>query len=133
MRQLFIRQPLPGMNDIIHQCERSPFAWASTKKKWAQVIALYAREQRFQPISGPADYALEFIEPNRRRDPDNFIAGGCKVIFDALQLAGLLENDGWKHVLSISTSWRVDAKKPGVKVVVVEGAMREAAGKERVA
>lgn len=119
-RTLWIPMPLPGLNDIIGESSRSHHGWNRLKQKWGRTVVLYARAQGFETIQTPAHFELEFIEPNRRRDPDNIISGGCKVILDALVQAGLLSDDGWDEVASILPSWRVDSEKPGVRVTVRE-------------
>lgn len=117
-RSLWIPAPMPGLNEIIAACERSPYAWGKIKKRWSATVKLYAIQQRFDPIPGPAHFAIELVEPNRKRDPDNVLAGALKITLDALRMSGLLQNDGWKHILSISPSYRVDKLRPGVRLTV---------------
>jgi len=117
-RLLWIPAPMPGLNEIISAAERSPHAWGNLKKRWSSIVALYALQQHFPAIEGPAHFWIELVEPNRKRDPDNILAGALKIIFDALQGSKLLRNDGWNHVLSISPTWRVDKLKPGVLLTV---------------
>lgn len=111
---------MPGLNELLTAALNNRHTYGSMKKKWGGVVALYARSQGFMPIGGPAHFEIECVEPNRRRDPDNLVGGAQKVIFDALQEANLLENDGWEHVLSISSSWRVDKGRCGVQLTVRE-------------
>ena len=59
-------------------------------------------------------------EPNKRRDPDGFCAGGAKVVIDALKTAGVLDNDGWRHIVGLRHTWSVDATRPGVLVTITE-------------
>ncbi len=108
---------MPGMNEIIALAKRSHYSYNAEKRKWAKVIQLYALEQGFQPITEPAFFEFEHLEPNRRRDPDNLAGGAQKLAFDALQDAGLLRNDGWEHVLGISHTWKV-SEEVGVKLTV---------------
>lgn len=58
-----------------------------------------------------------WAEPNTRRDPDNFCAGGRKVVLDALVRAGVLPGDGWKHVAGWCDEWLVSSE-PGVSVTL---------------
>lgn len=111
---LWIPGVMPGMNEIIAACERSPYTYAKMKKKYGQDVALRALSQQFK-IPGPAHFTIECVEPDRRRDKDNVLAGALKITFDALRHAGLLENDGWAHVLSIIPHFSVDRDKPGVR------------------
>jgi Holliday junction resolvase RusA-like endonuclease len=112
---------LPGMNEILGASNANRFGYARMKKKWGQTVGLFARLQAFPPVSAPAHFEIECREKNRRRDPDNIAGGAQKIILDGLQEAGLLENDGWEHVLSLLVTWKVDAAKPGVLLTVREG------------
>lgn len=113
-RELFIPVVLPNLNDVIHACKTHYGVYSSMKKKWGCVVRLYALQQRFEKITEPAHWEYTFYEPNRRRDPSNLAGGAIKILEDALQEAGLLENDGWEQVLSISSMFRVSKEKPGV-------------------
>ena len=115
-RTLHIRQRMPGLNELIALAKSHPKAYAREKKKWAHVIGLYALEQKFPVIDEPAHFEFEYLEPNRRRDPDN-LTGARKFCLDALQDAGLLANDGWENILSFCETWKVD-KQPGVRLTV---------------
>src|SRR4051812_11593330 len=95
---LWIPLPMPGRNEQERAARSHWSVAAKLKTKWAQIVKLYANSQRFPVITGPAHFEFEFVEPNRKRDPDNVVGGGTKVIFDALQEAKLLANDGWEHV-----------------------------------
>jgi hypothetical protein len=86
------------------------------KKKWAGIISHAARNQNFEPIQ-KGHFSYYFLEPNRRRDPSNFVAGGIKLIEDALQGGLLLTGDGWKNVRSITPFWDVDKENPGVMLI----------------
>lgn len=117
--QLWIPGRLPGLNEIILASSKrsgkySPYA--KLKEQWGGTIALLAHAQNFPRLVGRHDFYYEFLEPNMRRDPSNFIAGGVKIIEDALQLAGLLDGDGWKNVASIRVTHR--AKKEGFGIML---------------
>lgn len=127
-RTLWIPGPMPNLNDIIAACNSTiktrsgkvlrGLRWNSMKQEHGARVRLHAHAQHFDPIAGPVHFDVEFVEPNRKRDPDGIVAGGVKIIFDALQEAGLMQNDGWTHVLSINPTWRVDKLQPGVRVTV---------------
>lgn len=112
---LWIPGVMPGMNEIIAQCEKSPYAYGRLKKKYGHDVALRALSQKFR-IPGPAHFTIECVEPNRKRDKDNVLAGALKITFDALRHAKLLENDGWAHVLSIIPLFTMDPAAPGVRL-----------------
>jgi Holliday junction resolvase RusA-like endonuclease len=128
VRTLFIPSPLPNLNDLIEAAAHSfrtrtgktirGVKYRELKKSWAGIIALHARQQNFDPLMGPAHFDFEWLEPTRRRDPDNFVSGGMKLIFDALQEAGLMQNDGWNQIMSMTHTWRVEKSTPGVRITV---------------
>lgn len=121
--QLWIPGPMPGMNEIIEACQtrfkanakgQRASAYMSLKKSWSEKIAIYVRAAHFPRLVGPHEFFFEHREPHQKRDPDNFSSGAAKLTFDALQDCGILENDGWKQVVSIQHMWKVDAERPGV-------------------
>ena len=114
---LFIRQRMPGGNDLIKWSKTNASWYAREKRKWGTLVALYAREQGFKVITAPAHFEFELWEPNRKRDPDNMCFGAAKFILDALQDAGLLENDTWNWVKSFAFTWK-QAAPAGVKLTV---------------
>ncbi len=114
---LFVRQRMPGANEIIKWAKTSPSWYAKEKRKWSTLVALYAREQNFKVITEPAHFEFELWEPNRKRDPDNMCFGAAKFLLDALQDAKLLENDSWNWVQSLVFTWKQQAPY-GVKVTV---------------
>lgn len=60
--------------------------------------------------------ALGWVEPGKRRDPDN-IRAGVKFILDALVAEGALPGDGWRHVHGLSDTYEV-GPVPGVRVTL---------------
>lgn len=72
-----------------------------------------------QRILKPVKVIITWCEPNRMRDPDN-IASAKKFILDALVKRGVLENDGWKQIVSFADYFKVDKENPRVEVVLKE-------------
>jgi len=89
------------------------------KRDIGELVANTAVFQGLDKISS-AYFTYIFIEPNKRRDPSNFIAGGIKLIEDGLQEAKILKNDGWKNILGIASYWIMDPECPGVLVLISE-------------
>ncbi len=120
--ELWIPGRMPGMNEIIHwSASRYRGEYNKHKKKWQGLIRTLA-VRVLKPWPDGAHFHYELVEPNRKRDPSNACAGAQKFIEDALVQAGLLPNDGWKHVLSVRHSWRVHATVYGVRVVLSDTA-----------
>ena len=64
-------------------------------------------------------YSLRDRDQCSRRDKDN-IAFAKKFIQDSLVHAGVLQNDGWKHIEHFTDDFAVDPKNPRVEVVIEE-------------
>ena len=71
---------------------------------------------------------FHWLEPNRRRDPDN-TRGGSKFILDGMQpkkdifWPGIIPNDGWRNIIPpMKDYWYIskDKKSLGVLVEVTE-------------
>ena len=102
MKQFFtLPLRLPDFNEY-DNAARSHWAKAATLKKENTEAACWMIKNKVKPITA-AHFRFTWIEPKtgRGRDPDNIAGIGQKIIFDALQMAGILANDGRKQVLSI--------------------------------
>lgn len=109
---LFWRFLLPfriqGLNEVIQQSRASAMAAAATRKLQLGKVALLARQDGLCRLDDGASFTFVHVEPNRKRDPDNFCGAAQKLILDGLQKAGVLPNDGWTHVHSIQHFWRLN-------------------------
>ena len=86
------------------------------KKQWTGHIA--AQMARLKPCK-KIFLVFTWIEPNRRRDPDNIAAGGRKLILDAMVVAGVIQDDSWKYVRGWKDKFFTDKQKPGVVVKII--------------
>jgi hypothetical protein len=107
---------LPGLNDLLFT---SVGARIRHQKGPKAAVSLLVAVQRIKPFERPVRLSFEWHEPNMRRDPDGFCAGGAKVAIDALVSAGTLKGDGWRYIAALTHTWRV-AKEPGVWVTLEE-------------
>ena len=104
MKQTFvITGRLPTLNKMLDANGESPHVYNALKKEAHELVERHL-PKKF-PAFKSAHFTYEFFEPTKRFDPSNFTAGAVKCIEDALQHAGVIENDGWKHVLSITTKY----------------------------
>ncbi len=113
----FIPGPLPGMNDFAGK--QSGWLYRQAKAKWSLVISISIQKAKLKPVKR-AHITCVWMEPSKRRDPDNFTAIGRKFINDQLVQSGILPDDGWDEIVGQSDSWAVDKKKPGVYVTLEE-------------
>lgn len=110
---LFIPGPLPGMNDFAGTGTR--WKYRDAKAAWARAIAFEILQQRLKPM-GRVFIWWVWYEKTMKRDPDNFSSIGKKFVLDALKSAGIVPNDGWKHIAGWADRWEVSAERPGVLV-----------------
>jgi hypothetical protein len=86
------------------------------KAKWTSDIAFLARAAHV-PKAKRVRLELEWVSVDKRHNPDNLEAGQ-KFIWDGLQTAGVLENDGWNQNAGSSHSHRL-GPRAGVWVTVI--------------
>ena len=106
------------LNSIVALAKKSPYAYRNKKKKIQDSI-LWRLKGINGKVLGTNFYRFTWYLPNRRKDPDN-IAAGQKIIFDAFQEAGIIENDSRKHVSGFSHSFELDRKNPRVEIEIFE-------------
>jgi len=112
---ILIPGEFPGLNEVTAANRSNRYAGASQKRRSTDAVAMYVKAHRLRPLF-QRRYRWRFIWycTDRRRDPDN-IASACKFVFDGLQKAGILDNDGWQQVGEICHRFVVDIT-PGVLV-----------------
>ena len=97
---------LPSLNDYIG-CERRNRFMAAKMKKDAQTVVLW-QLKGLEAITELSFYHFEWHIDSRRKDPDNISAFGRKVIFDAMQVAGILPNDNLKYIVGTADTYVLD-------------------------
>ena len=127
---LWIPVRLPGLNELVAARARRGSVRSGTGKRWSaysdikraaqETISACALAQHFQAPEGPCHFNYLFCEPEQkrwRRDPSNILAGGQKLIEDALVSSGLLKGDGPDVVAGI-TAYFLQRKPEGVFVLL---------------
>lgn len=115
---LFVRGRLPGLNELLAGSRNAKGGWNAyneQKQRWYGQIRLLCQAKRVETV-GPGHFTFLFIEPDRRRDPDNVVAGGVKLLFDSLVGAGVMKGDSWAHVLGFCGFWAQDSGRVGCLV-----------------
>ncbi len=85
---------------------------AEKKRHTTRLSVDFRRLRGLGRITGLCDYTFRHNRHDRRSDPNNVNAGAEKIIFDALQMAGIIENDGCKQINEIRHIPGYDRKKP---------------------
>lgn len=117
---LVIPGTLPGLNEYIDAERSSRYKAAVMKRRIQRDISVMIRSQlRGVRFKAPVVMHYAWYEPNRKRDKDNVVAAR-KFVQDALVKAGVLENDGWRHVEGFTDQVMLDVRNPRVEVVIEE-------------
>lgn len=117
---------MPSLNELLESREK--MIWdPKTRRKimvsennikktvMAKVVLEARMAEFFAPEGGYWTYC--FVEPDRRRDPLNILAGAVKCIEDALVKAEMAPGDGWASVYGIQPHFIHNPEKPGVLVI----------------
>ena len=114
----------PGLNDMLHEAERHPKAYNDMKRQY-QMIAINAirRDLRGFKANGRVILNYEFGEPKKgnKRDYDNIVAAGRKIVTDALVKTKILQDDSPKYLGYGNNTFKyVDVPYIRVEIVEVE-------------
>ena len=116
----YIKITLKGIqydwNKVLELMGRSPFKHAAWKKSQEALIS--SQLLKTPKITYRAKYVYSWFEPNRRKDPGN-IAGSEKLIADALQKCGIIENDGWDQISGIEHRFSIDKENPRLELEII--------------
>lgn len=118
--KLIFRDRLPGMNEINNANRRNPYVGAKMKKETQEGLMWIWNKYKNQTFQKKVNIRIHFYEPNERRDEDNVMAGGMKVILDALQKLNIIKNDSQKYVHVVPEVF-VDRKNPRIEIDIEEG------------
>ena len=106
------------LNKVLDMAKASPYKYAAEKKRAETAIVWLLKSEQVAPIPGRNYYEFTWHLKNFRKDPDN-IAAGQKVIFDAMQKAGIIENDGHKQIAGFSHCFELDKHRPRVEIEIL--------------
>lgn len=119
-KSFFIPTLLPTLNEYTRASRGNIYASANMKRKTEENISFWAISQlgRWRAYK-PVFLIFHWKEMNKKRDHDN-VAFAKKFVQDALVKTGVIQGDGWKHVLGFVDMFSVDKEKPGVEVTILE-------------
>lgn len=114
--EMFFEGEYPSLNEYI-DVERRHRMKAAEMKKEHTLAAKYSL-LGFLPIDEyPVTMEFTWHCKDDRKDPDN-ICFARKFILDGMVEAGFLKDDNWKCIVGFSDRFVVDAKRPGVTVII---------------
>jgi Holliday junction resolvase RusA-like endonuclease len=89
------------LNTYINQ-ERGHWSKAAAiKKDLTFLVKMEAKSQKLKIMQSPIAVTCIWETKNEKKDPDN-LAFGLKFILDGLVQAGILKNDGYGDIISIT-------------------------------
>ena len=110
---------LPGLNEIIDAAKQGKGKYqpySIMKEEHTSMITWIAK---MLPKYERVELIITWYEPDRRRDPDNIMAGQ-KFILDALVQAGVIPNDNQRYIAGITHRFEIDPVRPRVEVEIAE-------------
>lgn len=116
-QQLTIPGRLMNLNEYQNECRKNRYSGSKAKKSQQQIVEACILAARLKPMIEPVDIRFHWIEPNMRRDKDN-IRFASKFILDALVSMGILKNDGWRNISTLSDRYSVNAQNPRIVVTI---------------
>lgn len=118
----FGNKTLPGLNDAIAAGNRHYQKGAKLKKDMQMVCCDAIRRQMGGvKLHPPIKITYTYFEPDKRRDLGNIGAYCDKVFCDALQVCGVIEDDGQKWVRIIRHELgKTDRQFPRIEIEMEE-------------
>ena len=97
--KLTYKGKLPSLNELINAGRTNKYVGAKVKRELTQDLAwIFKAQAGGKKYSEKVVISIHCYEGNLRRDDDNVLSGACKVILDALQVAGIIPNDSPRYV-----------------------------------
>lgn len=96
------------LNKIIELAKKSPAAYSTFKRKQQEIMTLQLAG--LPQIDFKARYVFNWYETNKKKDPGN-IGGSQKMVFDALQVAGIIPDDGWNEISEFTHRFFLDSER----------------------
>lgn len=112
---------LPGLNDMIRQAKqgrRNYQPYALQKAIHTDTVACLCKAAHIPRLERVAVRAY-WMEPNRKRDPDN-VTAAIKYILDGMVKANVIPDDNQRHVDTIFHKVDVDKHNPRIVVEIEE-------------
>lgn len=112
----------PGLNDLLHEANRHPKAYNQMKQQF-QMLATNAIRRQLKGFKAQGLVRLHYTfgEPKKgnKRDYDNIVAAGRKIINDALVKTGTIKDDS-PNYLGYGTNTFEYVDVPYIRVEIEE-------------
>lgn len=112
---LWIVGRVPSLNELLDAKAKQRGKWNrynDIKANWASQVKLAAVLKRIG-LQPPGCGTFLFCEPDQRRDPDNVVGAGVKLLLDSLVAADVLGGDGWHDNLGFCGYWTLTPGRAG--------------------
>ena len=109
----------PSLNEYIDAERTFRMKAAAMKRKHTDRVCERAQAADMPVFRNPVFIVIDWVEPNRRRDPDD-IRFGLKFVLDGLVKAGVIPNDTQRWVLGIEDRYFTDHDRPRVQVTIYD-------------
>lgn len=118
--QKLVLKRMPGYNAIINKAKGKKGMYLYTRTKNNLITEVQIMAGRLNKLKTPLFLNITYYEPHKKRDLDN-IASCKKFIFDGLQKAGKIKNDGWSEITGWNEKFKVDKNNPRIEIEFIEG------------
>ena len=113
---------LPSLNDVLAEATRHPMCYHRLKTSMEQVVVGAIRKD-LKNYKATTRISLDLVwgekKKGTRRDFDNVVAAGRKIINDALVKTGVIKDDNPKYLLYGRNKF-VYVDEPFIEVIIVE-------------
>lgn len=119
MNKFVIKGRLLGLNEYTSLNRTNRYKGAKSKAEQEKIIRLYVRMAKLRKLLNPIKIAINWYEPNAKRDIDN-ITFATKFILDSLVHEKVIVNDSQRYVKEITHKVYVDKNDPRIEVELGE-------------
>lgn len=124
MQTLIIKGELPDLNTEINLAKKHWSYYANHKKTWTTLIMYEAKKQLTKILHPKLHLEFFWYVKDKMKDPDN-LCFAKKYLLDGIKEAGIIPNDGFRHIESFADFFAVDAKNPRVEVNIFNQRKKE--------
>lgn len=117
MTKVLVLPELVDLNTYITAERRNRFIGAKIKKEMTELVAYACLVQKVPKMARITRFELVWYHCNKRKDFDN-VEFGVKWIKDGMVMAGVIENDGWKHFPPRTVHDHEVSPRSGVDVII---------------